>query len=129
MSNTIDPDALLPRKRVAEELTAMGLTTAPSSLATQACRGGGPPYRTFGRAVVYRWGDVLAWAEARMTGPRRSTSELDRQEASQPIAEAVVAPRDTRSRARPSLPRRQIAEVDAGEATAAGPAQSDARSA
>ena len=36
MSNTIDPNAWLTRKRVAEALTAMGLPTAPSSLATAA---------------------------------------------------------------------------------------------
>jgi hypothetical protein len=27
--------------------------------------------------VLYRWSDALKWAEARLTAPRRSTSESD----------------------------------------------------
>ena len=44
-----------------------------------ATRGGGPPYQIFGRWPLYRWGDALAWAEARLSQPRRSTSEADAQ--------------------------------------------------
>jgi hypothetical protein len=77
ISIPISPDALLRRKQVAEALTAMGYPVAPASLATMACRGGGPPYQTFGRVVIYRWGSALEWAEARMTAPRRSTAEAD----------------------------------------------------
>ena len=76
-SNPINPDALLRRKQLAEALTTKGFPVAPASLATMVCRGGGPPYRTFGRVVLYRWGDALEWAEARMTAPRRSTAETD----------------------------------------------------
>jgi phosphate-selective porin len=77
ISTQISPDALLRRKQVAEALTSAGFPVAPASLATMVCRGGGPPYRTFGRVVLYKWGDALEWAEARMTAPRRSTSEAD----------------------------------------------------
>jgi hypothetical protein len=34
-----------------------------------------PPYRLFGRVPLHRWGDALAWAEGRLSEPRRSTSE------------------------------------------------------
>ena len=34
----------------------------PKTLATKASRGGGPPYRLFGRKPLYRWGDGLDWA-------------------------------------------------------------------
>jgi hypothetical protein len=48
-----------------------------ATLATMASRGGGPPYRLFGRVPLYRWGDVLVWAEARLTAPRCSTTRGD----------------------------------------------------
>jgi hypothetical protein len=80
ISNPISPDARLRRKQVAEALTAMGFPVAPASLATMASRGNGPPYQTWGRVVLYRWGTAVEWAEARMTAPRRSTSEMDASE-------------------------------------------------
>jgi hypothetical protein len=70
-------DTLLRRRQTAEALTAAGYPIRPATLATMASRGGGPPYRLFGRAVLYRWGNALAWAEARTTAPRCSTSEGD----------------------------------------------------
>jgi hypothetical protein len=48
-----------------------------ATLATRASRGGGPAYRRYGTRVVYRWGDLLAWAEARLSAPMHSTSEAD----------------------------------------------------
>ncbi len=74
-----DPDTRLTRDAVAAALTAAGLPVKPKTLATMATRGGGPPYRLFGRRPLYRWGDALAWAEARLSPPRRSTSEADAQ--------------------------------------------------
>ena len=71
------PDALLPRKDTAESLTAAGYPVKPATLATKATRGGGPPYQLFGTKPLYRWGDSLAWAESRLSPPRRSTSEAD----------------------------------------------------
>ena len=47
------------------------------TLSTKASRGGGPPYQLFGPRVLYRWGDALKWAQARLSTPRRSTSEGD----------------------------------------------------
>jgi hypothetical protein len=79
MSNlqTENPDRLLTREQAAHALTEAGFPTKPKTLATKACRGGGPPYRYFGPRVLYRWGDVLAWAEARLTGVTCNTSERD----------------------------------------------------
>jgi hypothetical protein len=72
-----DPDALLVRKRTAEALTEAGFPTSSATLATKATRGGGPPYRLYGRIPIYRWGDALAWAQSRLSDPVRSTSERD----------------------------------------------------
>jgi hypothetical protein len=71
-----DPDALLTRRRNSAALTEAGFPTSESTLATKATRGGGPPYMKFGPKVLYRWGDSLAWAQARLTAPVCSTSEL-----------------------------------------------------
>jgi hypothetical protein len=72
-----NPDALLRRKQTAKALSAAGYPTAEKTLATKATRGGASPYRTWGRTVLYRWGDSLAWAEGRLSEPRHSTSEAD----------------------------------------------------
>jgi hypothetical protein len=74
----IDPDALLSRARTADALTAAGFQTSPATLATKATRGGGPPYRVYGRTTLYRWGDALKWARERLHAPQSSTSESDR---------------------------------------------------
>ena len=74
-----NPAARLHRKGTAEALTAAGFPVKAKTLATMATRGGGPPYQIFGRRPLYRWGDALAWAEARLSPPRRSTSEADAQ--------------------------------------------------
>ncbi len=74
-----NPDAMLRRRAAAEALTEAGYPVSEKTLTTKACRGGGPPYRVFGRATLYRWGDLLGWAEARTSAPRRSTAEADAQ--------------------------------------------------
>ena len=70
-----DPETLLTRKETAEALTAAGYPTSPATLATKAVRGGGPPFRTWGRKPIYRWGDSLTWARDRLGPLIRSTSE------------------------------------------------------
>jgi hypothetical protein len=75
------PDDLLTRDRAAEALTAAGFPTATATLATKASRGGGPLYRTYSGRALYRWADLLDWAESRTTAPRRSTSEADKKQA------------------------------------------------
>ena len=73
----IHPDTLFARRESAANLTAVGYRTAPSTLATLASRGGGPPFRHYGPRVLYRWGDLICWAESRLGPVVRSTSELD----------------------------------------------------
>jgi hypothetical protein len=65
----------LDRKEAALFLTSNGYRTAPATLAKLACLGGGPVFESFGRRPLYREVDLLAWAEAKTTGPRRSTSD------------------------------------------------------
>ena len=72
-----DPDALLRRDATADALTKAGFPTSPATLATKATRGGGPPYRSWGRLPLYRWGDALGWAQSRLSPPPSSTSEAD----------------------------------------------------
>ena len=69
-----DPDARLPRDEAAIALRERGF---PVSKATLATRGNGPPYLKFGPRPLYRLGDLLRWAEDRLTPPRRSSSEGD----------------------------------------------------
>jgi hypothetical protein len=70
-----DVQRRLDRKQAAVFLTERGYRTAPATLAKLACLGGGPVFESFGRRPLYREGDLLAWAEAKTTGPRRSTSD------------------------------------------------------
>ncbi len=72
---------LLNRQQVARSLSLAGYPTSPSTLSTMATRGGGPPFCKWGPRAMYRWGEALAWAEARLSKPRRSTSELDAHQA------------------------------------------------
>jgi hypothetical protein len=73
----MDPETLLRRRPAAVALSNAGFPTAAATLATLACRGGGPPFRRYGRVPLYRWGELLAWAESRLSAPMRSTSEAD----------------------------------------------------
>jgi len=72
-----DPEILLRRGDAAHALCEAGYPVARATLATLATRGGGPPFRHFGRVPVYRWGDLLHWARSRLSEPMRSTSEVD----------------------------------------------------
>ena len=78
--NELSSDALLRRRDLAEALTARGFPISEATLATKASRPGrygGPPYRSFGRVPLYRWGDALAWVEGCLSPPRSNTSEAD----------------------------------------------------
>jgi hypothetical protein len=72
-----DPDAQFTRDQLADELTKAGYPTTKTTLATKASRGGGPPFRKWGRRPIHRWGDALAWAQSRLGPVVRSSSELD----------------------------------------------------
>ena len=70
-----DVERRLDRKLAAQFLTDLGYKTAPATLAKLACIGGGPTFVSFSRRPLYREADLLAWAQSRTTGPRRSTSD------------------------------------------------------
>ena len=72
----LDPDRLLRRRELAAALRAKGFPSTPGTLATLVTRGGGPPFRKFGAIVLYRWSDALQWANAKLTAPRTSSSEV-----------------------------------------------------
>jgi hypothetical protein len=61
-----DPETLLTRMATAAALTSAGYPISPATLATKATRGGGPPYCFFAGRTLYRWGDALNWARARV---------------------------------------------------------------
>src|SRR5688572_6399466 len=77
-NETLAPAALLRRVACAEALTKAGYPVSAKTLASMATRGGGPPYRTFGRVVLYKWSETLGWAESRLSPPRASSSERHR---------------------------------------------------
>jgi hypothetical protein len=77
MAIPADLDTLLTRTPAAKALCAAGYPVARATLATLASRGGGPPFRRFGRVPLYRWGDLLNWARSRLSAPMASTSEAE----------------------------------------------------
>jgi hypothetical protein len=77
-----DPNTRLDRKATAAALTAVGFRISPSTLATMASRGGGPPYELWGPRVTYRWASSLEWATNRLSAPRLATAEADAQRGS-----------------------------------------------
>jgi hypothetical protein len=77
MAIPTDLDTRLRRDATAAALEEAGYPTSPKTLATLASRGGGPKFRKYGRYPIYRWGDALAWAEAKCGPVVTSTAELD----------------------------------------------------
>lgn len=67
----LDDSDLLSRQEAAAALTAVGLKTAPSTLAKHAMRGEGPAYVIAGNRAMYDRGALLAWAASRVR-PSRS---------------------------------------------------------
>jgi hypothetical protein len=71
------PDSMFTRDKGAVALSDLGFPVTKATLATLASRGGGPPYRRFGKRALYRWADLVAWAEARCSASRSNTSQID----------------------------------------------------
>jgi hypothetical protein len=65
---SIDPQTYLTRTGVAQTLKVCGITISSETLATKVSRGGGPPFRKFGRTPMYLWGDVVAWVKSEIGG-------------------------------------------------------------
>ena len=57
-----------------EKYGAPGSVTA-KTLAKFAVTGGGPVFHHFGRKPAYKPSDLDAWAESRLSAPRKSTSK------------------------------------------------------
>lgn len=72
----VDPEALLTRAQTAEELTAIGFPMKPNTLTRMTSRGDGPPYRMWGRAALYRWGEAVSWAKGRFESARGSSRRV-----------------------------------------------------
>jgi hypothetical protein len=77
-SNFLGAETLLSREAAAQALTDAGYITSPSTLATKATRGNGPGYRIFGKRAIYRWGDLISWAEDQTAPLRHNTSEIEK---------------------------------------------------
>jgi hypothetical protein len=73
--DSIPAETFLTRLKVAQAQNACGVPCSPKTLASDASRGGGPPYHRFGRIVLYRWGDVVHWAVAKLGAPAATSSE------------------------------------------------------
>jgi hypothetical protein len=65
----------LDRREAAAYLTQRGLKLSFNTLQKMATVGGGPQYRRFGIRAVYTVTDLVLWADAKLTGPRTSTSQ------------------------------------------------------
>lgn len=75
MTYTPSPETRLSRADTAKALTAAGFPISTSTLATMACRGGGPAYTIFNGRAIYTFGDALSWAESRTSAPMKTASE------------------------------------------------------
>lgn len=65
---------LSPRE-ASDYLKGQGLFVAPRTLNKYRCVGGGPEFVKFGRAVRYSREALDAWRDAKLSPPRRNTSE------------------------------------------------------
>jgi hypothetical protein len=63
------------RAEAAAFLNENGFPTTKNTLQKLATVGGGPVYQLFGNRATYTPEDLLAWAEAKLSAPRRATSE------------------------------------------------------
>lgn len=64
----------LDRAEAAQYLTERGLRVSKNTLQKWVTVGGGPTYRRFGHRAVYVREDLDAWAESKLTAPRRTYS-------------------------------------------------------
>ena len=65
----------LTRQEAAAYLSESGLPISKNTLQKFATIGGGPEYFIFGNRALYTPHSLNAWAEARLTVSRKSTSE------------------------------------------------------
>jgi hypothetical protein len=65
----------LERSEAADYLTSKGLRVSKNTLGKFATTGGGPVYQRFGLRAVYTRQNLDAWADAKLSAPRCSTSQ------------------------------------------------------
>jgi hypothetical protein len=65
----------LTRAEAAAYLSERGLPITKGTLQKLATVGGGPPYRIFGNKALHEPAKLDEWAEAKLSAPKRSTSE------------------------------------------------------
>ncbi len=65
----------LTRQESAHYLSERGLLVTKNTLQKFATTGGGPEYSIFGNRALYTPENLDAWAEARLSASRKSTSE------------------------------------------------------
>ena len=70
----------LRRQQATEHLRGRIGVFGKDMLAYLASKGGGPPFRKFGRYPMYTREDLDNWLDERMSPPVRSTSELSTQQ-------------------------------------------------
>jgi hypothetical protein len=63
--DTVSERQYLTREEAAAALTHLGYPITERALASFGPKGNGPPYRLFGRRAIYRWFDLIHWAEQR----------------------------------------------------------------
>jgi hypothetical protein len=78
---SISPKPYLRRAEAARYLQERYGAYTAETLAKLACVGGGPRFRKMGAFPLYAPADLDAWAEARMSKPVASTSELSGRQA------------------------------------------------
>jgi hypothetical protein len=78
MDTINDAELMLTRREAAGFLRERGFPVSQATLATLVSRGGGPRYFRFGPRALYKVNDLLDWAAAKLSAPRRSTAEADR---------------------------------------------------
>jgi hypothetical protein len=66
-------------RQAADYLTGEGYKTAPATLSKFRCIGGGPEFELWGRTPIYTGSNLLNWARARCSKPRRSNHANDHQ--------------------------------------------------
>lgn len=68
-------EPLLTRRAASDYLRSHGFPVAVATLASFVTRGGGPSYHKFGPRVLYRPGELLEWAETKLSKSIKSSSQ------------------------------------------------------
>src|SRR4051812_21880912 len=70
-----DREPYLDPREASEYLASLGLSIARSTLAKMRCVGGGPVYQLFGRWPRYKASRLREFAESKLSGELRSSSQ------------------------------------------------------